>query len=58
MICTVIYDSHQKEIKVINMTSLYAICMIKKLRYSCKILKTVIKLWINTKKVHSVIQFN
>ena len=41
-----------------NATSLYEICMIKKLCCSYKIIKTSIKSWANIKENHRVIQFN
>ena len=50
IICIVIYHSYPKEWKLINATSLYAICMIKKLCCSHKIIKTSIKLWANIKE--------
>ena len=58
LIFIVIYHSYQKEGKLINVQSLYAISMIKKICFSHKNSEASIKSWINTKKRHRVIQFN
>ena len=44
------YHSHQKEWKLLNAISLYAICMIKKLCSSHEIFKTSIRSWSNIKE--------
>ena len=43
MICIVIYPDCLKNGKLINTASLHAICMIKKLSYSCESFKSNIE---------------
>ena len=55
---TMIYHFHKKEWRLRNATGLYAIFTIEITMLAHKNFKTTIKSWINTEKVHKMIQFN
>ena len=52
------YDFHQKEWRLRNATGLHAIFTIEITMLAHKNFKTTIMSWINTEKVHKIIQFN
>ena len=54
----VIFQFYMKERKSKNVISLFVTYMTKKTIFAHKSFKTSIKAWINSKKLHRVIQFN
>ena len=59
LICIAVYHSYQKERKLKDAISLYAICLIKKEQFCLhKSSKTSIESWAILEKVHRVIWFN